>query len=368
MAGEIAMPAATVSILTTQPDAAEVWAEAWAAVERRDKSAREFVYAVTTTGVFCRSGCPSRRPARDNVRFFADAAAARAAGFRPCLRCRPEEVSGEAVLARRMADFLDGQRDRAVTLAELGRLTGRSPFTAQKVFRRVLGLTPAQYQRQARARALREELSRGDSVTDAVYAAGFGASSRVYESAGDALGMRPGQFRWGGEGVVIRYWTAPTLLGEMLVARTERGICAVALGAEREGLKHELRGRFEAAELREDPSLDAEIEAMAQACRESPAALLDLPLDLRATAFQMRVWESLRRIPAGETRSYREVAAALGNPKAVRAVARACASNPAALLVPCHRVVGSDGQLTGYRWGVERKRKILDMEAKERRG
>jgi AraC family transcriptional regulator of adaptative response/methylated-DNA-[protein]-cysteine methyltransferase len=367
MAGEIAMPAARASIPTLQPAATEPWDEAWAAVARRDKSARGFVYAVTTTGVFCRSGCPSRRPLREHVRFFAAAEAARAAGFRPCLRCRPEEAPAEAVLARRMADFLVQQKDRAVTLAELGRLTGRSPFTAQKIFRRVLGLTPAAYQRQWRAAALREELRESESVTEAVYAAGFGASSRAYDVAGDVLGMRPGAFRRGGQGVVIRYWTAPTLLGEMLVARTERGICAVALGAEREGLQRELRERFEAAELREEPELGAQIEAIAQGCRESPAALLDLPLDLRATAFQMRVWEALRRIPAGETRSYREVAVALGNPKAVRAVARACASNPAALLVPCHRVVGSDGQLTGYRWGVERKRKILEMEAKRRR-
>jgi AraC family transcriptional regulator of adaptative response/methylated-DNA-[protein]-cysteine methyltransferase len=363
------MPAASDSVLISLPPGTGPWEKAWAAVERRDKSVRGFVYAVTTTGVFCRSGCPSRRPAREHVRFFEDAAAARAAGFRPCLRCQPEETSMEAALAGRMAAFLNQHRDRPVTLAELGRLIGRSPFTAQKIFRRVLGVTPAQYQRQRRAAALRRELSDpGTSVTEAIYAAGYSASSRAYEDSADVLGMPPGQFRRGGKDVAIRYWTEPTELGEMLVARTSRGICAVALGASREELRRELRERFCAAEIVEAPELAAEIEAIVRACRETPAALLDLPLDLRATAFQMRVWEALRRIPAGETRSYREVAAALGSPKAVRAVAGACAANPAALLVPCHRVVGSDGKLTGYRWGVARKQQLLDLEAKQQRG
>ncbi len=342
--------------------------EAWAAVERRDKSARGFVYAVTTTGIFCRSGCPSRRPSREHVRFFPDAATARAAGYRPCLRCRPEEAPAEAALAQQMAAYLDQHSDRAVPLVELGRIAERSPFTAQKIFRRVLGLTPAQYQRQARAAALRRELSgNSTSTTEAIYAAGFSASSRAYEDSAGSLGMRPGEFRRRGKDVAIRYWTAPTPLGEILVARTGKGICAVALGAGREELARELRERFRAAEIREDASLAGEINSIATICREDPAALLDLPLDLRATAFQMRVWEALRRIPAGETRSYRDVAASLGNPKAVRAVARACAGNPAALLVPCHRVVGSDGKLTGYRWGVARKQTLLRMEEKYKR-
>jgi AraC family transcriptional regulator, regulatory protein of adaptative response / methylated-DNA-[protein]-cysteine methyltransferase len=341
------------------PDASQ----AWEAVLRRDRSARDFVYAVTTTGVFCRSGCPSRRPARENVRFFSDAAAALAAGFRACQRCRPQAESPDAATVKKLAAHLDGKLDRAVPLAELGRIAACSPFTAQRLFRRVLGVTPAQYQRQARAAALRAGLGSGSTTaTAALYAAGYSNSSRAYEAANHTLGMRPGEFRSKGKGLNIRYSIVDSQLGLVLVARTAKGVCAVALGDSRDELLHELQDRFRAAEIIEDPSLDATLAAVIRSCGGDSAALLDLPLDLRATAFQMQVWEALRRIPAGETRSYAAVAAALGNPRAVRAVARACASNPAALLVPCHRVIGSDGKLTGYRWGVERKKKLLALE------
>lgn len=338
---------------------------AWAAVLARDASARGFVYAVTTTGVFCRSGCPSRCPARENVRFFATPAEARGAGFRPCQRCRPEEILSDARLAQTMAEFLDRNPDRRVPLAELGGIVQRSPFTAQRIFRRTLGVTPAQYQRQNRAAALRDELHSGSgNATEAVYAAGYSGSSRVYESAHASLGMPPGAFRRNGRDQTIRYCTGPSPLGILLIARTERGICAVALGDRADMLIADLRQRFHAATLLEDPDLAAQIAAIGDSMRENPAALLDLPLDLRTTAFQMRVWETLRRIPAGQTRTYAQVAREIGQPSAVRAVARACASNPAALLVPCHRVIGSDGKLTGYRWGLERKKRLLTLESR----
>lgn len=347
-----------------QPDSSLDSDRAWAAVRARDPAARNFVYAVTSTGVFCRSGCPSRTPARENVRFFPTPAAARAAGFRPCRRCHPEELPSDARLAQTMAAHLDRNPDRRVSLAELGRLIQRSPFTAQRIFRRTLGLTPAQYQRQARAAALRQQLqSNPGNATEALYAAGYSTSSRAYESAPSNLGMPPGAFRNNGRHQTIDYATGPSPLGTLLVARTQRGVCAVALGDHPSTLLADLRHRFHAAILVEDPSLAPQIAAIAADLRENPAALLDLPLDLRATAFQMRVWETLRRIPPGQTRTYAQVAAEIGQPTATRAVARACASNPAALLVPCHRVIGSDGKLTGYRWGLDRKKQLLALES-----
>ncbi len=338
--------------------------QAWAAILARDSAARDFVYAVTSTSIFCRSGCPSRTPARDNVLFFSTPEAAQAAGFRPCKRCRPEDPPSDARLAQTMAAFLDINRDRNVSLAELGQLIRRNPFTAQRIFRRTLGLTPAQYQRQARAAALRTALHSGSaSATDSLYSAGYSASSRAYESAPFTLGMSPGAYRREGLNQTIHYCTGPSPLGTLLIARTSRGFCAVSLGDQPQPLIDDLRERFQSATLTEDPSLAPQIAAIATACRENPSALADLPLDLRATAFQMRVWEALRRIPAGQTRSYAQVAEAIHQPTAVRAVARACASNPAALLVPCHRVIGSDGKLTGYRWGLDRKRQLLALES-----
>lgn len=337
---------------------------AWAAVLARDAAARDFVYAVTTTGVFCRSGCPSRTPARKNIRFFPTPAAARAAGFRPCRRCRPHQIPSDASLAQAMAAHLDRNPSRRIPLAELGSLIRRSPFTAQRIFRRTLGLTPAQYQRQARAQNLRTQLhSNAGNATDALYAAGYSTSSRAYESAPSSLGMPPGAFRKHGRHQTIHYSTGPSPLGTLLLARTQRGVCAVSLGDQPQPLIDDLRQRFRAATLVEDPTLAPQIAAIAQALRENPSALLHLPLDLRATTFQMRVWETLRRIPPGQTRSYAQVAAEIGQPTATRAVARACASNPAALLIPCHRVIGANGKLTGYRWGLPRKKHLLALES-----
>lgn len=342
--------------------------QAWAAVLARDPAAdAEMVYAVTTTGIFCRPTCPSRRPTRNNVRFFPDAPSALHAGFRPCERCRPHQRHSDAALVEAVSARL--QQGRPTTLDELARLTGRSPFTIQRTFKRILGVTPAQYQRQSRAAGFRRELSAGSArVTDAIYEAGFSGPGRAYENA--QLGMPPLQYRKGGRDTRIGYaiGTPPgnkagdaSPLGRLLIAATERGLCSVILADSDEELLAQLRIQFPAAAIGADAGLASALEQVLSQFTPHPAAL-DLPLDLRATAFQMRVWEALRRIPRGETRSYAQLARELGQPTAVRAVARACATNPVAVVVPCHRVIGSDGKLTGYRWGIERKNRLLEIE------
>jgi AraC family transcriptional regulator of adaptative response/methylated-DNA-[protein]-cysteine methyltransferase len=335
--------------------------QAWAAVLARDSAAAgELVYAVTTTGVFCRPTCPSRRPARANVLFFPDAATAQCAGFRPCRRCRPHQRHVDAQLVEAISAGL--RRDRRATLHELARMTGKSPFTVERTFKRILGVTPAQFQRQRKAASFRKELTSGvGRVTDAIYEAGFSGPGRAYENA--QLGMAPGKYRAGGADVRIGYALGDSALGTVLIAATERGLCAVMLGDSQRGLVRELRTQFPAAEIQAEARLEPHLQQVLSQFTEHPAAL-DLPLDLRATAFQMRVWEALRRIPRGQTRSYGELAASLGQPTAARAVARACATNPVAVVVPCHRVIGKDGKPTGYRWGIERKEKLLRLEAK----
>ena len=340
---------------------------AWRQVQAHDASADgSFVYAVQSTGVFCRPSCPSRRPARQRVRFFSTPQAAMAAGYRACRRCHPAGEHAEAESVRLMCDYLDRHVDRAVTLQELARLTGMSPFTVQRMFERVLGVSPRHYQIDKRHALLRKRLATGSTVTDAIYEAGFSSSSRMYEHAERRLGMRPERFRKGGLGETIRYLVADCPLGKVLVAATERGLCAVTLGDDAESIERELRERFAAAEIQEasmeDERLGATARAVISRMTEHPVAL-DLPLDLRATAFEQRVWRLLQTIPRGETRSYSAVAAELGQPRAVRAVARACARNPVALVVPCHRVVGKNGQVTGYRWGTERKERLLKLES-----
>ncbi len=325
-----------------------------------------FVYAVTTTGVFCRSNCPSRRPARARVRFFETAGQAQGAGFRACLRCRPGSASADAELAARVAAFLQAHADRQVPLADLARHAGVSAGTVQRVFTRVMGVSPRVFANSLRAERFRAELgSRRARVTDAVYAAGFSAPSRAQHSA--SLGMAAKRYRAGGAGEQIGYAVAPAPreLGWMLVAATARGLCAVLLGADAAELKAELGRRFRAATLVEDRSITKYCQPVLAAFAPGSAAS-ELPLDLRGTAFQARVWAALGEIPHGETRSYTQVAASLGDPKAVRAVARACAENPLAIVVPCHRVIGSNGALTGYRWGLERKKALLAWEATER--
>ncbi|HEX3986503.1 MAG TPA: bifunctional DNA-binding transcriptional regulator/O6-methylguanine-DNA methyltransferase Ada [Acidobacteriaceae bacterium] len=335
--------------------------QAWAAVLARDPAAdAEMVYAVRTTGVFCRPTCPSRRPARTHVVFFPDSDSAIHAGYRPCRRCRPQLPHPDAALVEAISAKLG--TDRAVTLEELSRTTGRSPFTIERAFRRVLGITPAQYQRQRRAASFRRELATGSArVTDAIYDAGYSGPGRAYETA--QLGMAPGKFRSGGKDAQIGYAIGDGPLGKVLVAATERGLCSVILGDHEAQMTRELRAQFPAAGIHADPNLEPHLRKVLSQFTSHPAAL-DLPLDLRATAFQMRVWEALRRIPRGQTRSYSQVAQSLGQPTAVRAVARACATNPVAVIIPCHRVIGSNGKPTGYRWGVKRKEQLLELEAK----
>jgi AraC family transcriptional regulator of adaptative response/methylated-DNA-[protein]-cysteine methyltransferase len=335
---------------------------AWEQLCARDRNGR-FFYAVMTTGVFCRPECKSRRPRRENVRFFATVVDAQKAGFRACKRCKPLAApSGRSLdLVRK---HLESNLDRAVPLAELGRVAGMSPFTVQRAFKQEMGVSPLQYQRSLRASRLRDALKQQGRVTDAIYDAGFGSSSRAYEGA--QLGMTPARFAQGGKGEQIRWCSAKSPFGWMVVGSTDRGLCWLSLGTTREEAEESLREEFPAAELRRDPSLLEMVEAALTSVREgsdlTKRGALGAGLDLRGTVFQLRVWQALRQIPRGETRSYSELAREMGEPNATRAVARACATNRVALIVPCHRVVGADGSLTGYRWGVERKRELLAAE------
>jgi AraC family transcriptional regulator, regulatory protein of adaptative response / methylated-DNA-[protein]-cysteine methyltransferase len=334
---------------------------AWQQVLTRDPQATIF-YAVITTGVFCRPACSSRRPLRENVRFFVTPDEARAAGFRPCRRCKPGSVTSSPL--DKVRRHLEINLDRNVSLEELGRITGLSRFTIQRVFKQAMGASPKQYQRALRAGSLRSELKSGASVTEAIYNAGFNSSSRAYE--GNSLGMAPARFAAGGRGEQIGFATASSPFGWMIVGATARGLCWLALADTESDAEQTLRSEFPAAALQRDSSLAELIETALHSVREgtdlSDALTSKNALDLRGTVFQLRVWQALRHIPRGETRSYSALAAELGDPNATRAVARACATNRVALLVPCHRVVGASGSLTGYRWGVDRKRQILESE------
>jgi AraC family transcriptional regulator of adaptative response/methylated-DNA-[protein]-cysteine methyltransferase len=338
---------------------------AWQQVQARDRDAR-FFYAVTTTGVFCLPWCTSRRPLRANARFFRTAQDAQAAGFRPCKKCSPTAAESFRSASRpidRVRAHLERNLDHAVKLEELGRIAGMSPFTVQRLFKSEMGVSPLQYQRALRANSMRGALKSGNSVTDAIYAAGFGSSSRAYE--GSSLGMTPARFRDGGRGEQIGFAAAQSPFGWMIVGATARGLCWLALAGTKAEAEATLREEFPEAELRRDPSLSRLVDAALAAVRAGSDLFANdssEPLDLRGTVFQLRVWQALRQIPRGETRTYSQLAREMGEPKATRAVARACALNRVSVLVPCHRVVGASGSLTGYRWGVERKRKLLEAE------
>src|SRR5271166_2349837 len=334
----------------------------WQHVMARDaRQDGRFVFAVRTTGVYCRPSCPSRRPRRDSVEFFPDPREAERAGYRACLRCKPTELSPQAQYVIRTRQLLDNA-EGIVTLAQLSKRVGLSPFHLQRLFKRATGLSPREYQAARRMQQLKTGLRKGEDVTTALYDAGFSSPSRLYENATPQLGMTPGAYRRGGAGATIAFAIAPTPLGRMLVAATERGLCAVRFGESATELERDLREEFHAAELhRDDAAMSRYIEPLLASLRGENTTI-DLPLDVLATAFQKKVWETLRQISRGETRSYSDVARDIGDPNAVRAVAGACASNPVALAVPCHRVVRSDGGLAGYRWGIERKKKLLEGE------
>jgi AraC family transcriptional regulator of adaptative response/methylated-DNA-[protein]-cysteine methyltransferase len=342
----------------------------WTAVQTRDAARDgEFFYGVMTTGVYCRPSCASRRPLRKNVRFFATAAEAESAGLRPCKRCRPTVSTSANVLNRvihELARQIDAQPEQSFSLEQLAQRAGYSPFHLQRSFKAVMGSSPKEYQTAARVRMLKQELRNEKPVADAIYQAGFGSGSRVYEKADGQLGMTPSEYRSGGKGLTISYASGSTPLGLMMIGATDRGICFLQFGDTDQALLGELRQQFSAATVQAMPdSHRPQFEAWLAALNRHLRGLeprLDLPLDVRGTAFQLIVWRYLQKLPYGEVRSYSEVAAAIGKPAAARAVANACASNSVALLIPCHRVVRGTGELGGYRWGVQRKRVLLDTE------
>ena len=338
----------------------------WTAVQQREKAADgSFFYCVKTTGVYCRPSCASRPARRENVAFYATCEEAERAGFRPCKRCRPNEKSlteQQAELVAKACRLIE-ESDGTPRLEELAAAAGMSRFYFHRVFKAATGVTPRAYAAAHRAQRVREELGRSRTVTEAIYGAGFNSGSRFYEASPEILGMTPTDFREGGRLATIRFAVGECSLGSILVAATGRGVCAILLGDDPEVLVHDLQDRFPQAELVGGDRKFEELVARVVSFVEAPSRGLDLPLDVRGTAFQQRVWQALRTVPAGQTVSYAQIASSIGAPKAVRAVAQACGANPLAVAIPCHRVVRHDGAISGYRWGVERKRALLDREA-----
>jgi AraC family transcriptional regulator of adaptative response/methylated-DNA-[protein]-cysteine methyltransferase len=333
-------------------------ARAWEAFQARDRNRDgEFVGAVRTTGIYCKPSCPARHPRQEHVEFFTTPAEARAAGYRACLRCHPDAVGRDREAVAAAVRMIEAAADQP-RLAELAAAVGYAPHHFQRLFTRDMGVSPAAYARAVRARRAEVQLEQEKPVTEAIYDAGYATPSRFYADAGERLGMTPSAWRDGGRGTVIRWAIAASPLGPMLVAATEKGICRLSFDEDESALAQ----RFHAATiLPDDGSIAGLVEGALKAVRE-PLAMPDLPLDVAGTAFQQAVWQELRRIPPGETRSYAAIAAAVGKPGAVRATGSANGANPVAVLVPCHRVVRSDGSLGGYAYGLDRKRKLLDAE------
>ena len=338
---------------------------AWEAVLSRDRRCDgRFVYAVSSTRVYCRPSCPSRRPTRKHVTFFDSPHLAESAGYRACLRCRPQSPAGSEAEERveRSQRYLDEHTDEPITLRRLAAQVGLSPFHLQRAFTRMVGLSPKAYQGAKRMERFTASLKRGETVTNATYEAGFGSSSRLYARVNEDFGMTPSAFRSGGRGVTLRYTTVPTAIGRLLMAVTERGIAVVSLGDTEAALVTSLHNDYPKAVLRRDTKgLEKHVYGLLK-CLNGSEVGNHLPLDVKATAFQRRVWQALQQIPRGQTRSYQEIARAIGQPTAARAVARACASNPVAVAIPCHRIVRRDGHLAGYRWGLQRKKRLLVLE------
>ena len=352
--------------MTIEPTEGE---HCWQAVCERDGSHDgTFVYAVRSTGIYCRPSCASRRPRREQVAFFSLPAAAELAGFRACKRCRPQQLAApnpQAAMVTAACQHIEAHPDTQLTLKQLGAAVGVSPHHLQRVFKVALGISPREYADARRRRDLRSRLREGDSVTGALYSAGYSSSSRVYERADALLGMTPATYKEGGKGMQIGYTIVDSPLGRLLVAATERGVCAVSLGDDDTALTAELAAEYPKATLsRDDTGIEGAVTTLLDYLRGArPDA--NLPLDVQATAFQRQVWQALQAIPYGETRTYGQLARELGNPAAMRAVGRACATNPVSLIVPCHRAVGSDGKLHGFRWGLGRKQALLDMEREQ---
>ena len=339
----------------------------WAAFVARDAAFDgQFLVSVRTTGIYCRPSCPARRPKRENVRFHATTTEAERAGFRACKRCKPNQPSFVQQHAEKVK-----QACRRIETAEaepklddLAEAVGLSPYHFHRVFKSMLGVTPKAYAAAHRTKRVREELGRSATVTEAIYGAGFNSNGRFYATSSEALGMTPNQFRAGGADAEIKFAIGKSSLGLVLIAASDRGVCAIFFGDDADGLARDVKRQFPLARLVGDDPDFAQLTAKVIGFVEDPRRDLDLPLDIRGTAFQRRVWEALRRIPVGSTASYSEIAKAIGAPKSTRAVARACATNRIAVAIPCHRVVGSNGSLTGYRGGIERKRALLAKEAK----
>jgi AraC family transcriptional regulator, regulatory protein of adaptative response / methylated-DNA-[protein]-cysteine methyltransferase len=336
----------------------------WQAVEARDATQDgRFVFAVSSTGVYCRPSCPSRRPRRENVRFFRRIEEAEKAGYRACLRCHPAVAgNGRLQMIKAVCRYIEQHLDEPMTLARLGSEFQQSPFHLQRTFKAVLGITPKAYAGSCRVRQLKSNLRAGHSVTRAMYDAGYSSSSRVYERAASELGMTPDKYRRGAIAAAIRYSCGDSPLGRMLIAATDHGVCAIQFANSDEELEQGLKREFPFAIRRRD---DRDLASWKQALLEQMRGVelhSALPLDIQATAFQRRVWSYLQSIPFGETRSYRAVAKAIGRPSACRAVARACATNPVPVAIPCHRVVQSTGALGGFRWGIARKKALLELE------
>jgi AraC family transcriptional regulator of adaptative response/methylated-DNA-[protein]-cysteine methyltransferase len=348
-----------------QPTSAPTNARRWQAVVARDRSLDgTFVFAVSSTGVFCRPSCPSKRPRRENVSFFPDALQAEQSGYRACLRCRPKAIDGnpQSALVRALCRYIEQHIEDSLTLNLLAKEFRLSPFHLQRTFKSVLGVSPKAYIDAVRLRQVKHNLQAGHDVTTALYAAGYGSSSRLYERTATQLGMTPEKYRRGAIAAVVRYTIATSPLGRMLIAATDKGICSIQFADNDAQLQQGLMREFPFATRRRDDAAMAEWQVNLTRLLEGRETNPSLPLDIRATAFQRRVWEALQKIPRGETRSYSAVAKKIGMPTASRAVARACATNHIAIAIPCHRVVRQDGELGGYRWGIERKEQLLAME------